>query len=313
MSTADLQVFASITQQPPTTYTEQLVWEATWEQTIAQVFQPGTIPACIALASATVPLDSNSVAEIKAFQLRQVIAYQQSLIKECTPQFVAGVRLSWTVASARQRETCVLQGIAASLAGNPACGTMRLFCPESTRTSLLADSGTPFFALLDAIVRSGRALPLTDPILFEHAAVDTFLAQNTLTPAARRSLHINRADFLSRIVWKILQAILGRSAHDVELKPPRVQLSDALPNANPALAGLFRTAQRAFRTDKEYACVRCNKLQSELGEGREMQRCGRCAGAGRKVLYCSRECQRLDWAQGVPKPHKETCGRKLGA
>jgi hypothetical protein len=54
---------------------------------------------------------------------------------------------------------------------------------------------------------------------------------------------------------------------------------------------------------KDAMCASCYVLESEMGKGKTLSKCGWC----KQVTYCSRECQKLHWN----KAHKKECaGRK---
>jgi hypothetical protein len=54
---------------------------------------------------------------------------------------------------------------------------------------------------------------------------------------------------------------------------------------------------------KDELCANCHVLESKMGEGETLSKCGWC----RQVTYCSRECQKQHWN----KAHKKECaGRK---
>jgi hypothetical protein len=64
---------------------------------------------------------------------------------------------------------------------------------------------------------------------------------------------------------------------------------------------LKNAAEQSFGNDE--MCASCYVLESKLGEGEQLSKCGWC----KQVTYCSRECQKLHWN----KAHKEECdGRK---
>ncbi|KAF8967639.1 hypothetical protein BDZ97DRAFT_1978323 [Flammula alnicola] len=61
----------------------------------------------------------------------------------------------------------------------------------------------------------------------------------------------------------------------------------------------------------EITCWRCGKTEGLLPAGTQLRACSGCKEIQRKVLYCSRECQKLDWKEGVGshQPHKVVCGK----
>jgi hypothetical protein len=64
---------------------------------------------------------------------------------------------------------------------------------------------------------------------------------------------------------------------------------------------LKRNMEQSYGKDE--MCASCYLLESELGEGETLSKCGWC----KQVTYCSRECQKQHWN----KAHKKECaGRK---
>ena len=84
------------------------------------------------------------------------------------------------------------------------------------------------------------------------------------------------------------------------------------------------------RNELHDICAFCHKSE-DREQGVRFSACGKCRrNAGRNVLYCSRsvtyhrpirsfskadiiirKCQVSDWNSGVPRPHKQICGRRL--
>jgi hypothetical protein len=76
-------------------------------------------------------------------------------------------------------------------------------------------------------------------------------------------------------------------------------------------------------------CWNCGKGATQLQPGNRLKACAACRKIGRLMWYCSqcealvclvwselilvwtRKCQRHDWKDGVPTPHKQICGKAL--
>lgn len=70
-------------------------------------------------------------------------------------------------------------------------------------------------------------------------------------------------------------------------------------------------ASRAIDNQAKHYCRTCHKTADIIlvDGGAALKRCTKCAAVGRRVEYCSRECQIKDWKKGEPIPHKEICGK----
>ncbi|KIP04596.1 hypothetical protein PHLGIDRAFT_19938 [Phlebiopsis gigantea 11061_1 CR5-6] len=126
-----------------------------------------------------------------------------------------------------------------------------------------------------------------------------------------RFVNIHRAIALSHIVWNILCVTgivkggtkFGRHNRGSEIRDMFTQTRNAT-----GVDGTVRVDKDLLKTS-EYACSSCGTPESRLPPTQRMLRCSGCNVIGRTMVYCSRKCQREDWSEGRPTPHKQICGR----
>ncbi|GJE88166.1 zinc finger MYND domain-containing protein [Phanerochaete sordida] len=303
--------------EPPKTHDDRVEYEAKWEHEIEQAFGDDEDETELIELTLTNPYFSSGAAMSYEAEVRHLIQFQQVCLQcfaEDSPQ-IGLFRSAWPRIAADVRAAHILRGICDALTDDRAMRFTRLFCPETTLAHLSANGGAAFVSLADTLVRSGKTMPLKEPIYFPNPVVDALFERHAATPVMRQKLRVCRADYLSRIIWKTLRAFFDLPNDELLIKNQRLEEDDIAmlaKNFDSEEIAELRKEQHAYCRDKCDACFQCGALEEDLPAGSKLQMCTGCKRIGRKIMYCSRECQKADWRSGVPTPHRKLCGKKVG-
>ncbi|KAJ7618582.1 hypothetical protein FB45DRAFT_1007356 [Roridomyces roridus] len=243
--------------------------------------------------------------------MKQSLCHIQAQMTLKAGLFCAGneLRRRWMSASPARRGEIILAGLVSTCTSIPdmhgaRCLTMKEMSVESHR-----QNGSLFPDLLEEMMVENPAARLTDtPNYISHPVWDALAAeqQSPKTTVSQR--------------LALAQILVQRSLLIVD-KPqkPRLQPSRALSLLHGEDSEVVKSdakfalgiRKKAYARNKEvYAsgkqtCETCGKFNHTTTK---FPRCKRCWDTmQREVLYCSLECQKVDWKAG----HKKECGKFL--
>lgn len=247
---------------------------------------------------------------------RAICRLQMTMAKEvCRRITEEDFEARWRAISPAKREEVVLEGLFRAFTQTASDMEMRRgWCPETTLKNLTSSQGETYLRLLKQLMPADLAVPLTEPILVSHPILDRMGAptpSELLIPGGKlfyRDFHINRSFCITMVVWYVFLAFHGLSVEYIPSKPSR-ESTKFSPGPNLEIAHDFmkKEAER-YKQQRQTApngCWNCFQPVQRL------LTCSKCLSMGRKVFYCSRECQKDDWKNGKPKPHKMICGKPL--
>ncbi|KAI0797248.1 hypothetical protein BC629DRAFT_257379 [Irpex lacteus] len=235
--------------------------------------------------------------------------------------------LKWWEQTRQRLEEVILEGIyrATCVAW---LGNQRKMCPEITLRALSSDGGLPYLELVKKVLPpmlASETVAITEPAYVSHSVVDHILSltpREARVPIVQHQIQVARVSrmyFLTMALWNIFLVYHGEEEEYATSKAFRPTAQDkewlkaiAAGNAH-VEQNMHRRTLREFeleRSSQIVACWGCGKAQSTLPAGaKPFQACSKCNAIGRRILYCSRDCQRKDWSHGVPRPHKAFCGK----
>ncbi|KAF7794719.1 hypothetical protein EIP86_005857 [Pleurotus ostreatoroseus] len=303
----------------PSRTTDVVAWENSWAKDLARSYSPNQkkIMRLISVMSSELIKGHESDSYLLSIdkQVRETCDLQAELIREVLKvrsEFEQG----WRALPKTRRDALILGGISHACTA-PYIEDERGLCPEISLPELSARNGEAFLDLLRRFVPddASAAIKPTEPTCLPHSVLSRYLA---LTEKEKERLgcrmfvryrELSRAYFMTLALWSIFQLYYGRrERYDVaknihfeeELKP---MIKDAI--GKDAYKEIMKMSKGA-RKESPRACWLCGATPSA---DKSLQACSRCRTIGRDIYYCSKECQVKDWKEGIPRPHKEICGK----
>ncbi|KAI0085247.1 hypothetical protein BDY19DRAFT_454771 [Irpex rosettiformis] len=288
----------------PNKHTDRFAWEASWERDLKAFYdrplqdlpRPTSDPlyprslSFLGTPSHLLNLDNKS----------QEICALQSDIRRAVLHTCGDFEQKWRTLATRKRREFVLEGLYQASC-REWLEEKRGLCPEFTLTLLAAGDGSEYLRLLRAVLPSTsntKVLATKSPVFIPHDRIDYIWA----LPHAHREILglrawttdilLDRTFFASMTIWSIFAAVYGEYE----------QLDASFISPHPI-------EEQEQLQEAQRICQHCGKHDSSSRSRRHLRACSGCLTVGRKIYYCSRDCQANNWKHGVPIPHEVTCGR----
>ncbi|KAJ7613076.1 hypothetical protein FB45DRAFT_1112779 [Roridomyces roridus] len=314
---------------------DPLAWEERWEQVFrvaeAQGHRFVEDWAHKFAISKVMQSPENPDAVIRCTRsLRETLCELQTQVTYDAAPFLAEneVQRRWMSASPARRGEIILAGLVSACTNIPAMHDARLFCEKEMSVESHRQNGRLFLDLLEEMTVPN---PTVDsPTYISNPVWDAISAdQTTLSAKIALAKHLGDRNLLiGYVVNFALCSIL-------DLAPPGIyQMKGASKPHKSKKAGVQLGQDRVRRACGEEAAKAFGKVALEMGKGiyaqekevyvegkqafqmcrkindgtKQYPRCKRCWDTmHRQVLYCSPECQKVDWKAG----HKKECGKLL--
>ncbi|KAK0455202.1 uncharacterized protein EV420DRAFT_1765639 [Desarmillaria tabescens] len=311
-------------------------WNKSWEDDLLDRYPPGQRPPN--MISAMLPerirflRDAESLPSLQLendIRTKEICILQRDLAEAAvTGLSNDNLEERWRSLSQQRREELVLEGLYVTSRVPNGMEAWRLWCPEMTVATLSGTNDRDFFHLLKMLLPVDRVKEtLGTPLLVPNPAFEELMM--TDDAMLRRMVdryRLYRSYFITMAVWSILNAFYGNREQMQAAKPLYRDKSETtkafLRRAKeiykaegklPEFSESQKDYDRRKETENwENLCWHCNRKEADASAGGErFQICSRCKTVGRVVRYCSVECQKKDWKQGFPRPHKAICGKDV--
>ncbi|GJE88215.1 zinc finger MYND domain-containing protein [Phanerochaete sordida] len=289
----------------PDMHTSRVEWEHSWQRDFDRNFPHGATPPKHARPippSLFAAMGSDQHIFAAEYEEFLICKLQHDIAKEAARRFAEdGFENAWRALPDDRRREVILEGIYRTMR-IPDMEERRKWCPDSSLQTLAARGGEGYLRVLKCLLPSTLDAPLTKPIEEEmtHAGCKT----------AYRAAKNSRTYALSTVVWNILLTFYGMEETQEPIRPARATTASTGAVAKSEERALMRS-HNAQRKDMPNVCARRAVAETRLPAGAKLQACSRCRALGRRVFYCSKECQTQDWTAGTPRPHRRVCGTPL--
>ncbi|KAF8888828.1 hypothetical protein BD779DRAFT_1716154 [Infundibulicybe gibba] len=294
-----------ITKKRPNKDTDRFRWNQSWEKDLqdsyrafarVKSFSPPSQPRNQEASLAPEP-------HMQLYLLRQTrntCALQTDLYNKAVQHIASdGLEGEWMKTTQARKEELALEGLYRASGVGPGMEEFRKWCPEATIAYLAGDGGRNFLDLLKKHIPENIGVELTKPIYIPNATL----------------ARLHRSYFLAMVLWRMILAFYGNDESYILTRTP----SDRSHQTMEIFRGLMdkddiREIRRLGKLESKSAvnvCWNCAKDPARLGPGKELKACVKCKEIRRIIRYCSRECQKNDWKNGKPVPHKAICGKPM--
>ncbi|KAJ7633200.1 hypothetical protein FB45DRAFT_1148774, partial [Roridomyces roridus] len=326
-------------------FSDPLAWEERWERIFATV--DGQPVFSLSRAEWSVQKFATSMfmqdpnhqdAMIRcARNMRNTLCDIQAEMTGFAAPFLLGNNLQqrWMSASPAKRGEIILAGLVAACTCTPGLHMARWYCEKELRVASHRRDGRLFLNLLEEMmVQNGPNVgsPAT-PTYISHPVWDAIVAHQrqasnatTCEKITLQSLLADRNMLIGFVIHFALCSILdmpslpGLHQRKYSSKPEKPK-SNEIQDIIRAACGkerseafgkaMHQTGKRVYAQYREVHaggkqfCQTCKRPNDTTTK---YPRCRRCWDKmQREVLYCSSECQKIDWKAG----HKKECGRSL--
>ncbi|KAF8957199.1 hypothetical protein BDZ97DRAFT_1847730 [Flammula alnicola] len=303
-------------------------WNASWEQELKITYE--AMERFAAAPSATNTKGSNTqklAASMSPYLAlheervtRDICKLQEDLVRrwlECMSS--DNFERKWKELTQKRREELVLEGLYQASTTGPDMERHRRWCPDMTLENLAGNGGQGYIDMLMKLIPDDVGAKITEPTMIPHTGLERYYmkAEGSTPPEIRKY----RAYFMDLTLWRILLAFYGQSEEAIIYKPLRQSSTSETREVMEKVLGddserKLRHMKREYKDDKikfgaVNSCWSCGKDPSKLEPGQALKVCAKCNAIGRKIWYCSRECQTHDWKHGSPRPHKAICGKEV--
>ncbi|KAJ6567846.1 hypothetical protein B0H10DRAFT_1054095 [Mycena sp. CBHHK59/15] len=170
----------------------------------------------------------------------------------------------WAQLTDTRRGALVLEALVAAASVGPDMESRRNWCPEMTVEFLARDRGKNLIDLLDQLMPEDLTQPITEPLFIPNKAVD--LLFQPLCKRAARGLYVERAYFLTLVLWRILLAFYELKEDYIIGKSPRSSGSETKSTLQPLSELLgkeyiqtVKKVYKAERAEQAHTCWECGK------------------------------------------------------
>ncbi|KAF8888829.1 hypothetical protein BD779DRAFT_1672150 [Infundibulicybe gibba] len=303
------------TKKRPNKDTDRFRWNQSWEKDLQDSYL-----AFARVKNFSPP--SNQEASLESHmqlylhrQTRDICSLQTDLYNIAVQHIASeGFEDEWMKTTQARKEELVLEGLYQVSGIAPDMEGFRKWCPEATIAYLAGNGGRNFLDLLKKHIPENIGVELTKPIYIPNASVDRLIDSQPQSRATAAMVRLHRSYFLTMVLWRMILAFYGNDESYILTKTPR-QSHQAVET----FRGLvdkddIREIRRLDKLESKGVvniCWNCGKDPARLGPGKELKACVKCKEIRRIIRYCSRECQREDWKNGKPVPHKAICGKPM--
>ncbi|KAK0210102.1 hypothetical protein DFS33DRAFT_1251351 [Desarmillaria ectypa] len=234
----------------------------------------------------------------------------------------------WRSLTQQRREELVLEGLYVTACVPNGMENWRLWCPEMTVATLSGTNDRDFIHLLKMLLPVDQVKEtLSTPLLLSNPAFEELvMTDDAVFTRLVDRYRLYRSYFITMVIWSILNAFYGNREQMQAAKPLYHDNNEANKNFLRRAKEVYKVEGRLpefsknrkdYRRRKEAEnrknlCWYCNRKEADASaEGERFRLCSRCKTVGRAVRYCSEECQKKDWKQGFPRPHKAICGKDV--
>ncbi|KAF8889365.1 hypothetical protein BD779DRAFT_341465 [Infundibulicybe gibba] len=251
-------------------------------------------------------------------QTRDICTLQTDLYNKAIQHIASeGLEDEWLKTAQARKEELVLEALYRASGAGPNMEDFRKWCPEATIAYLAGNGGRNFLDLLKKHIPENTGVELTEPIYIPNTSVDRLINSQPQFRTMAAGMRLHRSYFLTMVLWRMILAFYGDDESYMFAKPPRQSNQDK--DSGKTFRGLMdkdniREIRRLAKLNNEGAvniCWNCGKDPTRLGPGKELKACVKCKEIRRIIRYCSRECQKDDWKNGKPVPHKAICGKPM--
>ncbi|KAK0455236.1 uncharacterized protein EV420DRAFT_589522 [Desarmillaria tabescens] len=309
-------------------------WNKSWEDDLLDRYPPGRKPSNMisAMSSQSIRFfkDTETLLSLQLKQdtrTKEICTLQRDLAEVAVKDLSNdNLEERWRSLSQQRREELVLEALYVTSCVPNGMEDWRIWCPEMTVATLSGTNDRDFIHLLKMLLPVDQVKEtLSTPLLLPNPAFEELVRTNDtgLRKLANR-YRLSRSYFITMTVWNILNAFYGYREQVQVVKPLYRDNSGTTKGILRQLRGLYKDEGRLpefseirnnYLCQKEVvslqnACIHCNRIEDDTSaEGERFRICSRCKAVGRVVRYCSVKCQRADWKEGFPRPHKAICGK----
>ncbi|KIM82390.1 hypothetical protein PILCRDRAFT_820225 [Piloderma croceum F 1598] len=247
------------------------------------------------------------------FQNHLTIAAMQSFVRD-------NFESKWLESSVSYREKHLLEGMIRTCTMMQGMEDYRAHCEEISLLYLEKDGGRGYLRLLKHFMVKDPTSVSTVPIYLPSPQWDRFVMGREDSTLSEQELAFKayydgvRNTFICDCLFNTLSSFHGYSAVPVQIvkAPTRNRLpsnfedemSKRLGSLAKPVCRLIKQDVVAARMESNIACESCTKI----GKSSDFRVCSICKlKFDRRIYYCSRECQKADWA---PR-HKAICGKAV--
>ncbi|TFK42248.1 hypothetical protein BDQ12DRAFT_358287 [Crucibulum laeve] len=200
----------------------------------------------------------------------------------------------WNALSLSKRQEIILESFYRVSIAHPNLEMARRWCPEAT-LNFLANSPTNMLSLATRLVPYPTA-SVRIASHFRNILIDRLLEDHAPT-ALVPFIKLERAHFLASLVWNFYLVFFNE-------EEKQAIRSFGLRGENTDIAKVNKKISKSI--GQEF-CWNCGKAKVNGLES--LKKCAKCQVVGVTIFYCSKECQKNDWRNGDPIPHKDVCAK----
>ncbi|KAJ7633226.1 hypothetical protein FB45DRAFT_1003342 [Roridomyces roridus] len=268
---------------------------------------------------------------------KSLCSIQMNMTRVAAPYFVGKERLRrrWMEATPETRGDLILSGLVNTCSAYPALHDARYYCAKEMDVESHRRDGRLFLDLLqEMMVQNPTDSDPDSPTYISHPAWDAMAADQEAWTSTDKQFALTfilaeRNMLIGFVVLFALCSFLERPIPQLTLskathKPPKRVKAGVNPPLKAALRMLYgeeatKGFTQAARESNQGYCIQeqemyakdkqlCHSCRQPNDATTKYPRCKRCWDTvQREVLYCSSDCQKVDWKAG----HKKECGRWL--
>ncbi|KAF8159625.1 hypothetical protein B0H34DRAFT_411554 [Crassisporium funariophilum] len=299
--------FLPLTASRPDKHRNRSAWNASWEKDLETWLHPPQ-PSVRGPLLYTKDNAPGWVPMVMEIVRSEILVLQNDICERAVMK--ANLTEDWVALEPARRKDIVLEALYNTSCIGPDMEQYRQWCPDMT-VEALGNKGEPYIKLLEFLVRSNSD-SRQEITLFPHPLVDKVFGLEALqVPMHAPKSRLERCYFVTLVIWRIYLAFYGLTEVSRFKKLPE-ECRKAIRSS------IAVNKEERHRARKNYIqssgdtryCWGCGIMQSLLPGDKKLLACAECKKMGvSEVKYCSRECQKDDWKNGKPKPHKLTCGK----
>ncbi|KAJ3553055.1 hypothetical protein NM688_g3822 [Phlebia brevispora] len=307
----------------------RLAWENSWAQDLDEFYSPQR-PLSSYRRFVDLPISKPLLETVDTEitrqhrMVREICDLQTELVHAVVNKWTNDdFEKKWKRADEGRRKDVILEGIVRACKCVDWMESKRGLCPDITLRVLSSSNGDGYLQVLRKIMPHtppSSSFVIIEPIHVPHPIIDHMLhltdieSQQAGYRVWTRTSQLSRTYFITMTVWNIFLTFYGEVEEYATAKvgdKPNKDVRDALRRAYGKRE--YRTLAKELkeaRKEQHRACWRCGKPENSPSlNGQRLQSCSKCSKIGRQVLYCSRDCQVQDWKNGIPRPHRDICGK----
>ncbi|KAF9531753.1 hypothetical protein CPB83DRAFT_848663 [Crepidotus variabilis] len=303
----------------PNRHRERNIWNASWEKDIKKAYDiaENQLPHLTMVGKPEhFPKQMNGTIDIYLERYKtdilnlQIESRRKTITRLATDDFAE----KWTGLLPRERQQHILEAIYTASSAGVDFEARRKWCPELTVKGL-GEKPQSFFDLLMVLVLGddGEITHFPNPLVESLWS----LLGSRADPLLIAQMKLDRTFFITMVLWRLYLAfhnLPDELYRFEEIGSADKQLRSTLLNDKERKTyEQVRRKLKAAEAGERNRCWGCGKPEALLPSETVFQVCGGCRKINRKILYCSRECQKEDWktSKGHFLRHKDICGKPI--